>query len=224
MKKFNLILYVSIHALVVISCVKDKHVQLPEISNAIITDVKDVSAAYLFYDPTLQDSIELNRKNLIGTTNWLINVDKRLTLSQAIPKIRYLQNKKRNAKMHKNENAKNFYTCHDTSINNLGFIEFTNTNYVLNEDIKTNLKPDEEIALSIRFKKNNITINNNVIRLDDVSETIKNNVIISSRYPFIIRLEFSNKLSFQEYITYKTMISSIDIYGATISPNEYILN
>ena len=59
----------------------------------------------------------------------MVNIDKRLTLKQAIPHIKFLQDKKRNAEMHKNENAKNYYTCNDTSIKNLGFIEFTDVDY-----------------------------------------------------------------------------------------------
>ena len=93
-----------------------------------------MSPAYIFYDETEPDSTLLNRKNLISTTNWLVNVDKRLTLKQAIPKIILMQEKKRNAKMHKNENAKNYFTCNDTSIGSLGFIEFTDV--VFKEEIK----------------------------------------------------------------------------------------
>lgn len=111
------------------SCGKDKIIQLPKIEQSNITEITDVSAAYLFYDETMPDSVKLNRKNLISTTNWLVNVDKRLTLEQALPKIIFIQNKKRNSEIHKNENAKNFYTCNDISIKNLGFIDFTDTHY-----------------------------------------------------------------------------------------------
>ncbi|RZV67419.1 MAG: hypothetical protein EX254_02975, partial [Flavobacteriaceae bacterium] len=112
-----------------LSCGRDRVILLPEIENAKITNVKDVSPAYLFYDEYKEDSVELNRKNLIITTNWLVNVDKRLTLKQALPSILKLQDKKRNAKMHKNENAKNYFTCNDTAIKNLGFLDFTDVFY-----------------------------------------------------------------------------------------------
>ncbi len=85
MKKILLFIVFS----VVLSCGNKKVLQLPEIN-----DIKDVSAAYLFYDETVIDCIELNRKNLISSTNWLINVDKRLTLKQAIPKIKFLLDKR----------------------------------------------------------------------------------------------------------------------------------
>lgn len=111
-----------------ISCGNKKELQLPEIDSTQITEITDVSAAYLFYDETQADSVELNRKNLISTTNWLVNVDKRLTLKQAIPHIKFLQDKKKSSS-HKNEKAKNYFTCHDLSKNNLGFLEFTEINY-----------------------------------------------------------------------------------------------
>ena len=115
------------------SCNNERVLQLPEIENAEITEILDVSPAYIFYDETQPDSTLLNRKNLIGTTNWLVNVDKRLTLRQAMPHIIFLQDKKRNAEVHKNENAKNYFTCNDTSISNLGFLEFTEIFYHFNE-------------------------------------------------------------------------------------------
>ena len=48
------------------SCANEKTIQLPEINGAKITELQDVSAAYLFYDETQPDSLELNRKNLIS--------------------------------------------------------------------------------------------------------------------------------------------------------------
>ena len=85
-----------------LNCSNERVLQLPEIENAEVTEVLDVSPAYIFYDETQPDSTLFNRKNLIGTTNWLVNVDKRLTLRQAIPHIQYLQNNtlRRNANVY----------------------------------------------------------------------------------------------------------------------------
>ena len=120
--------------LVLFSCGDEKIIQLPEIKNADITEALDVSPAYIFYDETQPDSTLFNRKNLISTTNWLVNVDKRLTLKQAIPHLQYLQSKRRKASMHKNENAKNYFTCNNTSFKNLGFLEFTELTYLNKEE------------------------------------------------------------------------------------------
>ncbi len=200
-----------------LSCGKEKAILLPEINSSQITEVPDVSPAYIFYDETKTDSVELNRKNLIISTNWLFNVDKRLTLEQAIPKIKFLQDKKRNAKMHKNEAARNYYTCNDTSIKNLGFIDFTETTY------QTELKSDEFIAQTdslnseiIYFSKENISLNNNSISdINSAINTIKNN---NSQ----IVLAFDKTLSFQDYITYKAFIESLKTESISINRNEFI--
>lgn len=121
MKQIILLIIVCI----VFSFGNEKTIQLPEIEH---NEINDVSAAYLFYDEAQKDSVLLNRKNLISTTNWVVNVDKRLTLKQAIPNTKFLQEKNKNAG-HKNENAKNYFTCHDINNNNLGFVEFTDVVY-----------------------------------------------------------------------------------------------
>ena len=77
--------------LLILNCNNERVLQLPETEHSDITELLDMSPAYIFYDETQQDSTLFNRKNLIGTTNWAVNVDKRLTLRQAIPHIQYLQ-------------------------------------------------------------------------------------------------------------------------------------
>jgi hypothetical protein len=223
---------VLLNILVLFSCGKDKSVLLPEIENAKITKVLDVSPAYLFYDETRPDSIELNRKNLIGTTNWLINVDKRLTLEQAIPKIKFLQDKKRNAQMHKNENAKNYYTCNDTSIQNLGFIEFTEVVYqtkplrdYLNENNRSekmsmalNVISADSFSLESSYKEHSET--EVFSNLEEVILSIKK--YFETEKEFKLYVLFRSKLSFQEYITIKSKMQDLKDNGIPIDTNEFI--
>ncbi len=61
--------------------------------NEEITEVIDVSPVYLFFDE-VTDSVEFNRRNMISSTNWLVNIDKRLTLKQVLPHLQYLQEKR----------------------------------------------------------------------------------------------------------------------------------
>ncbi|WP_204345521.1 hypothetical protein [Psychroserpens algicola] len=228
MKHFYLLLTVIILS----SCGNEKILLLPEVHGAPVTEVSDVSHAYLFYDETQTDSVELNRKNLIGTTNWLINVDKRLTLAQAIPKIKFLQDKKRNAKMHKNENAKNYYTCNDTSIQNLGFLEFTDVVY-------NSVETDDDI-LKIQIKKEPILLlkmnedskitasdifggqltNRGDYSLDDLSNNRFKN--LTSGYYSKIILMINTKLSFQDYIKFKCSVDTNKISSLVIDSNEFI--
>ncbi|WP_053992831.1 hypothetical protein [Mangrovimonas sp. TPBH4] len=221
MKYFSLLI-----VLLCLSCGNDKLVMLPEIEHASITKIHDVSAAYLFYDETLPDSIELNRKNLISTTNWLINVDKRLTLDQAMPKIMFLQDKKRNAELHKNENAKNYFTCNDTSIQNLGFLEFTEVVY----DTIAPMIPDSTATQKMSLLKFHnpehieiLSSDTDVLQtnLEQLIRTLENSLSIQNT-PRTITLVIDKHNTFQDYISLKSILSSSEIGSVTIDNREFI--
>ncbi|MCF7561444.1 hypothetical protein L3X39_12420 [Sabulilitoribacter multivorans] len=229
MKRIILLLIVSF----VFSCGNKKVIELPEINHSQITEVHDVSAAYLFYDETQKDSVELNRKNLISTTNWLVNVDKRLTLKQVIPHIKFLQEKKQNAG-HKNENAKNYFTCHDTNRNDLGFVEFTNTKYNIEANypkIIASVIPKEPMLL-LEFKSNGTLLIQDlyanrinpleVLNLSEISVSELENHLKKEYYGKII-LSFQNNLLFQDYISVKSTLSKIDLENIIIWKEEFVL-
>ena len=207
-----------------VSCGKNKTVVLPEIPSSKISKIQDVSAAYLFYNETLPEHVELNRKNLISTTNWLVNVDKRLTLKEAVPQIIFLQNKKRNAEMHKNEDAKNYFTCNDLSKNNLGFIEFTDVYY---HNIKTDSLKLEGNLNEVRFfSLNNITI---ITPTEKVSNLNKDTFKAflkqkSNDNECVLICNFHDNLSFQDYMTIKYELEQLDLKNMSIAKDEFIFN
>jgi len=208
--------------LFVFSCENKKVLHLPEISHSEVTDIKDVSHAYLFYDETQRDSVELNRKNLISTTNWLINVDKRLTLKQAIPHLKFLQEKKQNSS-HKNKEAKNYFTCNDTSRQNLGFIEFTDVVYY-NDASGYDVEGSSYYA-SLSFSNLNdirIVTSDNKVFQSDRSSLIKTINDLFNLNECLIYLEFKDSLTFQEYISIKSMTEKFDSENIIISNNEFI--
>ncbi|MFY0713034.1 hypothetical protein J1D01_05110 [Seonamhaeicola sp. NFXS20] len=217
-------------ALILIFSCNKKVVELPEINHSSITEIEDVSAAYLFYNETQPDSVELNRKNLISTTNWLVNVDKRLSLKQVIPHIKFLQEKKAKAG-HKNEKAKNYFTCHDTSINNLGFVEFTNIIYS-NKNLANLITDNLSVAsknvivdfnsinnIKIYTYKEKVTINHsNIKEFTNLLNTIKNQAT-----PILnIIVAFNKNLSFQNYITIKSKLLELDLENIIILKEEFI--
>lgn len=219
--RFVLVFLLSI----LMSCGSDRIIELPEIKHSTITELTDISPAYLFYDEMQPDSTELNRKNLISTTNWVVNVDKRLTLGQAIPKIQFLQQKK-NKSSHKNENAKNYYTCNNTSIKNLGFIEFTKVYYLLNKKIhdENNLSLENWCVLNISDL--------NAIQVKSESDSLMFDTTINKlvnklnshpfKKPTELILNLSEDLTFQEYITLKDELTRLDSDDIIIHSNEFI--
>lgn len=226
MNKISLLLFMTFF----LSCGEEKTVILPEINQSKLTEIHDVSAGYLFYDETKKDSAALNRKNLISTTNWLINVDKRLTLKQAIPHIKYLQNKKDDSS-HKKEGIKNYFTCHDTSKNNLGFIEFTNIVYI-ETDFLTFSKINNSLdfhQIHIKFllngsvvitlnSENPVVINSNTLSfLNDINTRIQNKQNASK-----VLLSFDKNMTFQAYITVKDLLISHKNESVLILNTQFI--
>lgn len=221
------------------SCGKDKVILLPEISHSEISEILDISPAYLFYDETKVDSVELNRKNLIVTTNWLVNVDKRLTLKQVIPHIQFLQEKKRNSS-HKNENAKNYFTCNDTSRKNLGFIEFTPIKYETLTDklvlsfiqpIKTkksyrlDASHHAHSTLSIIIDKDrNINFGDEIVTINQLSDKLDVFVKEYNFLGFSLDYFFDKNLTFQDYISIKSQLNSLKSEVISFGYTEYIIN
>ena len=228
MKNYILLVFI----ILVYSCGKEKIIQLPEISQSEITEINDVSAAYLFYDESQKEGVELNRKNLISTTNWLVNVDKRLTLKQVIPHIKYLQEKKKSNSSHKNQKAKNYYTCNDLSRKNLGFINFTDLVYYEESSEKylskiSNLKYTDKTKV-ISFNLNNDISLINLNSKSQISQLNKENLLTNLReldsLETNIYLNFHEDLLFQDYITYKSLLLNADLELAKISNKEFLHN
>lgn len=199
-----------------LNCSNKKTVQLPEIELAKISEVKDVSVAYLFYDETQPDSVLLNRKNLISTTNWLVNVDKRLTLKQAIPHIKFLQDKKI-ASSHKNENAKNYFTCHDLRTGSLGFVEFTDVTFNIDQnvlDFGENLSGDQT---TINISSNSI---HNEHLIDDLNDLVKSSFEFHAQQ-IVVLLNFDKNMTFQEYIEANLKLDSLGNSRFHINNNQF---
>lgn len=153
--------------MICVSCGNKEDILLPKSDRTIVKDIVDLSPIYIFFRTNGKDTLaEVNRKNSISTTNWVLNIDKRLPLKLVIPEIIKLQEKKRGDSAHKNELAENYYSYADTIGKNLAFIPFTNVYYKLE-------KP--KIGIIVFFAKDGtIKINNELVAKNDFEEEIKN--------------------------------------------------
>ena len=132
----------------------------------------------------------------------------------------------------KNKKAKNYFTCNDTSINNLGFIEFTDITYQ-NETLDN--YSDALISLdslsnatAIAFDSSNIiTIASTSLKtmfLETTKDSLPYYVKKCDTINGIILLNFQEDLSFQNYIDYKSIIEKTDLKQSKISLKEFIFN
>jgi hypothetical protein len=209
MKYFTLIVLFALF-----SCGKKEDILLPKANTTIVKNVDDLSPIYIFFRTKEKDTMaEVNRKNSIISTNWILNVDKRLPLRLAIPEIMKLQQKKREEKAHKNEKAENYYSYADTIGKNLAFIPFTNVYYKLE-------KPKSGVV--VFFAKNNeILVDRVSVKQQELQAYLdKLPSDASNQYVFC----FDKNITFGSYIQNKIFINSLKLPSSefNIKQEEFI--
>jgi hypothetical protein len=205
MKYLSLILI-----LVFISCENKKDILLPKSNSSIVKDIQDHSPIYIFFETKGKDTIaEVNRKNSIISTNWILNIDKRLPLRLVIPEVMKLQQKKREEKAHKNEAAQNYYSYADTIGKNMAFIPFTEVYYKM-------AKPKSGTV--VFFNKNNeIWVNGLAIKRAYFNVFFENVKINSDT----IRFAFDANMNYGTYIQNKILMESLQKQSDSIEEFIY---
>lgn len=205
MKYLSLILI-----LVFISCENKKDILLPKSNSSIVKDIQDHSPIYIFFETKGKDTIaEVNRKNSIISTNWILNIDKRLPLRLVIPEVMKLQQKKREEKAHKNEAAQNYYSYADTIGKNMAFIPFTEVYYKM-------AKPKSGTV--VFFNKNNeIWVNGLAIKRAYFNVFFENVKINSDT----IRFAFDANMNYGTYIQNRILMESLEKQSDSIEEFIY---
>ena len=221
--------YLLILVIISFSCA-EKSVQLPETKNEDILEVVDVSPVYMFLNEE-NDSLEFNRRNMISTTNWLVNIDKRLTLKKVLPHLKFLQGKRKGDGMHKNDAAKNYFSCSNPELKNLAFIEFTDVVY--NDDPIIEFMQDffakstaEINPLFINFlNKDSLVIGSQYV-LKEISKNkflkTVDSISKSNKVHDELFLTFKEDLTFQDYINYKSLLLELNSENVTVANDEFI--
>lgn len=186
---------------ILLSCGNQEDILLPKSNVTIVSDVVDHSPIYIFFRTKGKDTLaEVNRKNSIISTNWILNIDKRLPLRIVIPEVMKLQDKKRNAVAHKNELAENYYSYADSIGKNLAFLPFTKVYYKME-------KP--KYGIIVFFDKDQkVSVNNVVVKKEELQKYLDN---LPSDKPNKFLFCFAKELSYGSYIQNEIFIQSLKI-------------
>ena len=196
MKYFSLMIL-----FILFSCGKKEAVLLPKSNVSLVKNVEDHSPIYIFFRTKANDTLaEVNRKNSIISTNWILNIDKRLPLRLVIPEIMKLQEKKREEKAHKNEAAQNYYSYADSVGKNLAFIPFTDVYYKTEQP---------KAGIVILFTKNNeIKVAKEFVRKEKLKQYLAA-LAVDSKANHVFC--FDKEMSFGNYIQHKIFLESLGI-------------
>jgi hypothetical protein len=190
---------VALSLISLFSCGK-KEIQLPQLDETVVADVKDHSPIYMFFETNGNDTlIDVNRSNSISSTNWLFNIDKRLPLKLVIPKIQKLLAKKEKSS-HKKEGSGNYFTYMDSKKKTLAFLPFTKVVY---EQAKPNF------GVVIYHNKNGIFAVNGV-EVD--KENLQNHLVsLPSDKPNKFLFCFDKEISFEKYLEAIVYLNEISV-------------
>ena len=196
MKYFSLVIL-----FVLLSCGNKEDILLPKSNVTIVSNVVDHSPIYIFFRIKGKDTLaEVNRKNSIISTNWILNIDKRLPLRLVIPEVMKLQEKKRSEVAHKNKAAQNYYSYADSIGKNLAFLPFTKVYYKMG-------KP--KFGVVVFFDQDNEIWVNNVTVKKEVLQNYLHNLPRDKPNKFYFC--FAKDLSYGNYIQDKIFIKSFKI-------------
>lgn len=196
------------------SCGKKEDVLLPKSNISIVKDVQDHSPIYIFFKKEGIDTIaDLNRKSAIISTNWILNIDKRLPLKVVIPQVIKMQEKKRNEKMHQNEESENYYSYADSIGKNLAFLPFTKVFYKMEKPSR------ENFVVYFRKGKKQVFMGNKEIQISDILKYFYS--IKFQRVPDLVFF-FDKNMSYEEYIQYKILLQKDVTHNLDILPVEFI--
>lgn len=196
--------------LLFLSCSNKEDILLPKADRTIVREVADLSPTYIFFRVKGKDTLaEVNRKNSIITTNWILNIDRRLPLRLVIPEVMKLQQRKREEKEHRNELAQNYYSYADSIGKNLAFIPFTDVYYKLR-------KPESGIVVYFA-KDGKIEINNTLVSKNELIKQIStyNGKLDEIRYCF------DKNSSYGYYLQAKVFLNDLGNKDGTIAEFVY---
>jgi hypothetical protein len=195
MKYFSLIL-----VFILFSCGKQEDILLPKSNVTIVSDVVDHSPIYIFFRTKEKDTLaEVNRNNSITSTNWILNIDKRLPLRIVIPEVMKLQEKKQNS-AHKNELAENYFSYADSIGKNMAFLPFTKVYYKME-------KPKSSFVVFFS-NKNEIFVDGTIGTREELNQFLSS---LPKDKLKIIRFRFDANMSYGTYIQNEIFIQSLKI-------------
>lgn len=210
-----------------------KEVQLVKAARTVDSTVVDHSPVYMFMETKGTDTIiDVNRKNTIGTTNWIFNIDKRLPLKLVIPEVIKLQQKRAGAQLHKNDEAKNYFSYTDSVQKTLAFMPFKEISYAYNSYfssfyVKENVDYHQHFqTFYVNFRANStVSVDGNEVEVEELYDFLKEYTAFSSQGKrILIYLNFNENLSFDNYLSKVIWLKGLENEMCTIAPTHFIYN
>lgn len=214
MKRFFFLFTISIS---LISC-HNKSLQLPQVPVAGESEKMNHSQIWVFYENESAKA-DLNKNNTISSTDWIINIDKRLVLSEVIPVFQMIKKKRAKKSIHSVEGMQNFLTYSDTGNKKIALFSIDSIQYMMQSQAEI-AKIEQEIPCdyTLEFNKDAIWFNQQKFPTDQWQ-----NLLLDTLTSGRIQLHFDSKLSYQDYMLYRLSLKDRLYKEVLIEETEYII-
>ncbi len=211
------LLFLSIF-LLLFACNK-KELHLPQVAVSGIPMVQNFSELWVFYDAETGKA-EINKNNLIGTTHWLINIDKRLPMEEVVPVFDLVREKRAKKTPHSQEGMADFITYSDLKDKKVGLFDIVNVEFI--KTTKGDLSKwieNDSCDYILEFDKKEFWMDHKAFPIDNWQMSL-----LDSLPEGQIQLHFSADLTFQEYLSYMLPIFSELPEQLTLDPKEMFID
>lgn len=216
---FKKLIFLLIILTLLISCNK-KSLELPLISIEGVSNITNHSEIWVFYDVEKEkNKANINKNNIISTTNWIINIDKKLQMSEVVPALQMIKAKREKKTPHSAEGMSDYLSYANNKDKNISLfkidsIQFLSLDKMSSDDLAQHYQADNNII----FREKNISVNNKEISIDSLkSENF--NIKNSQR----VHVFFEENITYQSYLEKRVKLSKIVKGKIIVDETEYML-
>ena len=207
----------------------DKEVMLPVIPEGGIPETQNHSSIWIFYDASAQDSkAVLNKNNKLINTNWIFNIDRRLTMRDVIPILQEMQADRNKDSMHKKEGMANFLSYADSKNERISLVPFPEIKFVRMDDMagmedieraeassvskgRSSELDSTQCLVMVRLYEDYVRANGKNLERRDLLEIESTALGCEEGQTVIFRLHYDEEITYQNYLEAKVFLAASQV-------------
>jgi len=201
------------------ACAK-KSVELPEIPITGETEIQNHSQIWVFLDYDQQKiNAKVNKNNIITTTHWIINMDKRIPMIEIVPVLEMIKAKRGKKSIHSVEGMKNYLSYSNIKDKNISLYNVDETHFLVLDtlaykDLIFHFQSDYNIII----RNKNFSFNNKSFPFEffnaNLLDTLQNKPL---------HFFFDGNINYQTYLEKRMMLQAYLPKDLIIDKTEYLI-
>jgi hypothetical protein len=198
----------------------DKSLQLPQVAVSGVSDIQNHSEIWVFYKfDDKKIKAEINKNNTITSTHWIINIDKRLPMSEVIPVLQMIKAKRAKKTVHSVDGTFDYLSYSDTLDKKIALFRVDSIQYItLNRKELITIEKEKPCDYTIEFLNDSFQINNKKYAFSDWKKQLFDSINNSC-----IQLQFDKDLSYQNYLKYRLELETFLPEKTKVEHTEYLI-